>query len=38
MKSQIYGQEKLLYMFTTVDLLYSNKNTYFGWRLDCNHK
>ena len=38
MKTQLYGQEKLLYMFTTVNLQYSNKNIYFGCRLDSNNE
>ena len=36
MKTQLYGQEKLLYMFTTVNIQYSNKNINFGGRLDSS--
>ena len=38
MKTQLYGQEKLLYLFTTVNLQYSNKDIYFGSRLDSNNE
>ena len=38
MKTQFIGQEKLWYMFTTVNLQYNNKNMYFGCRLDSNYK
>ena len=38
MKTQFIGQEKLWYMFTTVNLQYNNKNIYFGCRLDSNYK
>ena len=38
MKANIYGQGNNSYLFMTVILNYSNKNTYFGQRLDSDYK
>ena len=38
MKTQLYGQKKLLYMFTTVNIQYSNRNISFGCRLGSNNE
>ena len=38
MKTSNYRQRMNSYLFMTVNLDFSNKKTYFGYRLDSNYK